>query len=335
MCSPTPSAGVAALVLSHVAMGSGMALAGLVTTFPLLVVSQCVCGLGWALASGADVAWLSDELDDPVRVDHVLTAQARWELVGGPAGMLGFGVLAFTTTLSTAIVMSGVAMVGLAVAVGRWPEDGFVPADPGRRRHEAVEILHDGARLARLDRAIGAALLATLLLNGGQEGYGRLQERRLLSLGFPTEPDPIVWFTAVGLVGYSLGAIALRVAQRHLEGERAPQRLYAAMCAVGAVGLVVFAHAPSVELAVLGVLLVSGLVSPVCRVATTIWVNRRATRRHRATVHSFVSQAEHLGEAVVGTVLAVVASGTSMSVVITASAVLFAAAGLVVRRSGS
>src|SRR5918995_1113167 len=39
------------LVLAHVVTGTGMVLAGLVTTFPALALSQALWGLGWAFAS--------------------------------------------------------------------------------------------------------------------------------------------------------------------------------------------------------------------------------------------------------------------------------------------
>src|SRR4051812_8346415 len=63
------------LVIGHVVMGTGMAMAGLVSAFPLLVVSQCLWGLGWAFSSGADVAWLTDELDRPDLIDRTLVGQ--------------------------------------------------------------------------------------------------------------------------------------------------------------------------------------------------------------------------------------------------------------------
>ena len=321
------------VVIAQVVTGAGMVVAGLVTTFPLLVASQCLCGLGWAFASGADVAWLSDELERPTLVDRVFAAQARWELLAGPAGMAAFGALAYATSLPVAIVASGAAMALLAVVVARWPEDGFVRADPGRRRHDAAAILRDGVRLARVDRVIGAALVATVLLHGGFQGYGRLLQRHLLDLGLPADPDPIVWFTAIGLLGFALGALAMRVVQRHIDGDDAPQRIYATTCAVGVLGLVLFAHAPSPSNAVVGALLVSGIADPVTRVATTIWVNRRTTSDVRATVHSFVSQAEHLGEVVLGLALAGLTSTASVPVALTGSAALLAAASLVALRS--
>ena len=317
------------VVIAQVVTGAGMVMAGLVTAFPLLVVSQCLCGLGWSFASGADVAWLSDEVGQPAVVDRTLTRQARQELIGGPAGMLAFGALAFGTTLAAAIVVAGAAMALLAVAVARWPEDGFVPTDPGRRWRGAAVILRNGARLARADRAIGAALVATVLLHGGHEAYGRLLQRHLLAVGLPAEPDPIVWFTAIGITGFALGALALRIAQQHMDGGVAPQSTYVATCALGALGLVLFASAPSPPSAVVGALLVSGVADPVNRVATTIWVNRRTTSAVRATVHSFVSQAEHLGEVVLGLALAALAGAASVPVALTGSAVLYVAAGAV------
>src|SRR3954452_19737418 len=103
------------LVIGHVVMGIGMAMAGLVTGFPLLVVSQCLWGLGWAFSSGADVAWLTDELDRPDLIDATLVAQARWDLVGSALGIVSFGALAWGSTLSTAIVVAGSAMVALGL----------------------------------------------------------------------------------------------------------------------------------------------------------------------------------------------------------------------------
>src|SRR5262245_12392755 len=66
------------LVLAHVVTGAGMATLGLVTSFPALALSQALCGLGWAFASGADVAWITDELGDPAAASRVLAARARW-----------------------------------------------------------------------------------------------------------------------------------------------------------------------------------------------------------------------------------------------------------------
>ncbi len=316
------------LVIGHVVMGIGMSMAGLVTAFPLLVISQCLWGLGWALSSGADVAWVTDELDRPDLIDSVLVAQARWDLIGTPIGIVTFGMLAWWSSLSVAIVLSGVAMVLLGiVVVARWPETGFQPADAGQRAGQSVAILRRGLALARIDRVIMTVLIATLLVNGSAEVYGRLLNHRLVAIGMPTHPDPIVWFAAMSLVGVLLGALVLGAVEARIAGLGVAMRTYVGSCALGVVGVLLFANGPSVAAAVTGSILVSGISLPVIRTAGVILVNRRTESSVRATVHSLLSQAENAGEITLGMSLALLARATSTAVALTGSAALLAVAG--------
>ncbi|MDQ3855067.1 MAG: MFS transporter, partial [Chloroflexota bacterium] len=180
------------LVISHVLVGASMVVTGLVTSFPALVATQMLWGVGWTFASGADVAWITDELDQPDRAARVLTARARWDLFGGVTGMLGLGVLAWATDLGTSMVLAGVAMVmlGLYVMV-RFTEHHFTPARTQRWRRSAA-ILGRGVALSRCDHEILLVLLATFLINGADEAFGRLYPRRLLELDFPQQPHPVV-----------------------------------------------------------------------------------------------------------------------------------------------
>lgn len=320
-----------ALIVAHVVMGAGMAMTGFVTAFPLLVISQCLWGLGWAIASGADVAWITDELDRYDLIDRVLTAQGRFDLIGTAFGIITFGALGWVTTLSLAIVVAGVSMVGLGLAiVARWPESRRQSDILGRPRASAVWVLRRGVAVARADRMIVLVLASTLIVNGGAEGFGRLFELRLIALGLPNAPDPIVWFAALALVAATLGALTLLFMQARIAGVGVAKRTYVAACGIGTIGLVVFAHAPNPASAVAGALLVKGIAFPTVRIAGTILVNRRTPSEARATVHSLLSQSENAGEIVFGLALAAIASAASSTVMLMASAGLVAAAGLVV-----
>lgn len=322
------------LVASHVVMGAGMAMTGVVASYELLVVSNCLWGLGWALSSGADVAWLTDELDRPDLIDRVLAAQARWGLAGTMLGLVLVGLLAWVTTMPVAMAFGGLGMIALGVAVSRWPETRFVAAGRGRAWIEAKTILHRGAQAARADPVILAMLAGTFIVNGAVVGFGRLLEQRLVGLGLPTSPDPVIWFAAIALVAAALGAISLRAVERRVDRNGVARRLYVVSCVIGGVCLAGFANAPDLVVAVGCSLVISGIGLPIVRVAETIVVNRRTEAEVRATVHSFLSQGENLGEIVLGLGLAVLAGAASATTALTVSAALLASAGALVSRTG-
>jgi hypothetical protein len=320
------------LVIAHIVMGSGMSIVAFTDRFGPLVVANCLWGLGWALTSGADVAWITDELDRPDLVDRVLVAQGRARLFGTMAGLAVFGTLAWATTLAVAVCTAGVSMIGLGlVDVARWPETRFTAVAAGQRISASISILRQGTRITQADGVVGAMLASTFLVNGAADGFGRLHEFRLLDLGLPTNPDPVLWFSAVAVLGAASGAVVLRCMEARIDGRGVANRVYLAASCTGTIGLIVFAHAPNAAMAVGGALLVSGIGLPIVRVVATIVVNRRVGSSSRATAHSLLSQAENLGEICFGVALALVATGSSTRA-LTVSAVVLALAGLVALR---
>ncbi|MEO1060464.1 MAG: MFS transporter [Actinomycetota bacterium] len=322
------------LVIAHVATGAGMVMAGLVTSFPALAASQALCGLGWAFASGADVAWISDELGEPDAVPRVLAVRARWDLIGAAVGLLGLGGVGAAAGLSAGIVTSGVLMIGLAGVVGRFPERRFVPVD-GRRARAGWRVLRRAVVLAAGDRDIRLVAAAWLLINGSADAYGRLVDQRLLGLGFGEGERPIVWFTALGLVLLAVGALTLRAVEARVHDDAVAVRAIVAACLVAALGLVVFAVAPDPRFAIAGVVLATGAAHPgsVVRAMTEIWVNRRTASDVRTTTHSLLSLTEQTGEVLVGASLAVLAAGSptwsfaGCAVLVAIAAMLVAATG--------
>jgi MFS family permease len=321
------------IVVAHLLMGIGMLATGLVTAFPVLVATQMLWGLAWTFSTGADVAWLTDELDQPERVAGVLTAAARWQQLGGAVGMIAFGALAWGSGLSTAMVGAGSAMLVLGLFVAaRFSEHGFEPTRHQRWR-ESVSIFRRGVDLARRDHEIPLVLVATLLTNGAAEGFGRLYPKQLVGLGFPTRPDSIVWFAALGLVSLAMGALALRIVEARIDGAGVARRVYAAACIIGALGLAMLAAAPDVFTGMSGVLIVGGVSLTVTRCASVVWVNKRTTSDVRATVHSFLSQAEYLGEITLGLGLGALAQATSIAAAMLGACGLVALTGVMVVRA--
>jgi MFS family permease len=318
------------LVLGHAFLAAGMVMTGLVTAFPLLLVTQVLWGVGWGFSSGADVAWITDELGQPGRIARVLTARARWDAVGGATGMVAFGVLGWATGLATAIVASGAATAALGLYVAaRFTEDNFTPVR-GQRWDASLSIFRHGVGLARRDHEILLLLAATTLINAASM-VTWLFPRQLIDRGFPN--DPVLWYTALGIASFAVGAVALRIVEAHIDRAPAARRAYAFACLIGAGGLIVLAAAPDALVGGIGVLLLSGVSLTVTRAVSVIWVNRRTTSEVRATVHSFLSQAECAGELASGFPLAVVAQAAGIPAALITSGALISCVGVMVGRS--
>ncbi|MGA7732477.1 MAG: MFS transporter [Chloroflexia bacterium] len=321
------------LVIFHILVGISMVATGLVTSFPALLGTQMLWGIAWTFASGADVAWLTDELDQPDRTAVVLAAQARWQQVGAASGMLGFGVLAWATSRGTAMVVAGgmMALLGLYV-VRRFTEQHFNPTRT-QRWQRATTILRSGVALARRDPQILVVFVATFLVNGAADTFGRLYPKQLVGLGFPNRLDPIVWFTGLGIVTFVVGALALRIVEARIAGAGVARRAYAAACGIGALGVLLLAIAPDTSTGSAGVLLAGGMSWTVTRAVGVIWVNSRTTSDVRATVQSFLAQVEYFGEILCGVALVVLVQATSITGALLGASALVACAGVVVARS--
>jgi MFS family permease len=318
------------LVIGQLLLGAGMVLTGLVTTFPLLVVTQMLWGLGWAFLNGADSAWLNDELNDPHRIARLLTVSARWDRAGGASGMIALGLLAWATSLATAIVVSGVAMALLAVLVTlRFQERHFTPTRE-KRWAASRAVFQRGMSLSRRDHEILLVSLATVLLNAAAT-VSWLYPKQLITLGFPS--DPVLWYALLGIVSAALGFVALRVVEARIDGVGSARRFYALACFSGALGLLVLAVAPVALIGGIGVLVMTGLADSVTRAISVVWVNRRTRSDVRATVHSFLSQAESIGEISGGVALAAVAQATNTAITLIIAGTLIATTGLMVARS--
>ena len=315
------------LVISQILMGLSMIITGLVTDFPLLVMAQMLWGISWTFASGADIAYITDELNQSEKIDGVLTRTARAQLWGAAFGIISVGLLAWSTTLSTAMIISGLLMMLLGAHIAfAFHEKRFI-----RIRHQrwlaSWNIFRDGVSLVRKSTVILVVFAATFLVDGASE-ISRLFPKKLVELGFPAEIEPIAWLTALSLITLIIGIPVLKIVEARVQNINTARLDYVFAGIAGILGLVVLALTPNTVVGSAGILLFSGIATPLTRTLASIQVNRATTDSVRATVHSFLAQAEYLGEILCGFSIGLIAKATGLKGALIASALLMGAASI-------
>ncbi|NOX28890.1 MAG: MFS transporter [Actinobacteria bacterium] len=175
--------------------------------------------------------------------------------------------------------------------------------------------------------------LVTAVVIGGlaKEAIDRLDIRRLLDVGLPQDFNEIVVVAVIVAARSLVGASALWLLRDRING-KAVVRLMVGLMTLTAVGVAMLAQIDVLALAALGLVLHGGswvASEPI----VAAWTNTFASSRQRATVHSFVGQAEAFGEIGGGIALGVVAQAAGVPTAMTISAILFGLAALVMSRA--
>jgi len=307
------------VIVGLVVVAGGMFL----TAVPALAVvlgAQVLIGAGWTFMSGADVAWLTDEVgEDAARPLYASGMRSElWGSVAGIAVGAGLGQLGLWVPL----VASAVALLVLAGWLGsRMHESDRQVADDDRLT--VTETLRRTRTSVRARPAVGVLLAVMVAAGLAGEGVDRLWQLHLVG-DEAGEGSTILVVSALVLGGLLLGTALTSLVERRLaaddDGVHA-RRWLAAGNGLIAVSVLALAVGPW-WLAAAG-LLTSQALRNACYPLVQAWANRGADPATRATLNSLVGQAESVGEIAGGPSLGGVAArfGTGSSLV--ASAAVF------------
>ena len=283
-------------------MGVGFLLTGLAPGVALVIAAAALMGFGWTFRSGAEDAWLADELG----VENIGPAYQRGAQVGRAAALAGIG-LAVALALVGArlpIVASGIAMIGLAAALALlMPETGFQPARRGdlSALGSMTATGRDGVRLIRATPVLVLIVGITFFQGMSSEGLDRLWEAHFLkNVGVPSlfGLDAVVWFGVIAAASLMIAvAVARPLVPRLSQLDRGGMaRVLLGLDAVLIAGMLVFALAGSFALA-LGAYLLTRLSRSLGGPVQAAWVNANVeSSRIRATVISLTNLGDSVGE---------------------------------------
>ena len=307
-----------------------IAVSFLLVSIPNLAVvlaSQVFIAVGWTGLSGADVAWITDEVGEDAARPLYATG-ARAEMLGSVAG-IGAGVALGQLELWVPLVASGVAFAVLAVVLLLCMTE-TAPARTHEDRPTVVETVRRIRIQVRARPTVGVVLAVMVAAGLAGEGVDRLWQFHLVEDDAGEDGTVL----AVGLLfatGLLLGALVATWVERRLRDDDpgTPRRLVGIANVGIALSVLLLATAPW-GVAAAG-LVASMALREACFPLVQAWVNRGADPATRATLNSLVGQSESIGEIGGGPILGAVGGTAGVPTALVTSAAVFGVGALLTR----
>src|SRR6478672_1362855 len=304
------------VVIGLVGSGLSFLVLGLSHSFLVVALTQVMWGFFASFQSGADVAWLTDELGEEAARPHYL----RGSQIGNAAALAGIvvGIALATINYRLPIILAslGVIVFGLAMLFVM-PEEGFEKKKraEGERIHTGmVNTFKNGVRQVRAQHVLVLILGVAALHGASTEGFDRLADFHLLKdIGLPAigNLERIVWFGVIDGVALILGIVALAMFKRrsHLNGHAHVARILRVIDLVLIAAVVVFGLAGVFWLALLAMWIVAAIRN-VREPIFDAWVNQGLDPSTRATINSMGAQSDAIGQAAGGPALGLIGNAS-------------------------
>lgn len=320
-------------------LGVGFLVVGAVPHFPVIVLAQVVCGLGYTFLSGALDAWLADEVGEQ-RVGRVYLRGGQLNRLAGLVGT-GLSVALASWRLNVPLLVGGTLYAGLALFLLRvMPEQHFRPAPRAERTtwQHLGTTWRGGTRVLHHRPLLLTLLVIGLFAGAASEGFDRLGEAHLLqNFTFPSlgALQPVVWFGLLNVMGSLVSLGVTEGLRPRLEtASRRPATLARILLAcntltvAGALGFALAGNFWAAVAALLAKRTVGALSTPLYNT----WLVRQIDPQVRATVLSMISQSDALGQVLGGPGLGAIGTAVSLrAALVTAGALLAPISGLYVR----
>lgn len=319
------------VIIGYVLIGLGFILEGVLPLFATILLAQVVWGVGYTFISGAQDAWLADEIGEEGLAQAYLRA-SQFGRLASLAGIL-ISVLLGTVRLALPFLVAGGLLVVLAFFLALFmPETGFHPTRrPDRNQWQSMgDTFRDGLSVVRGRRMLPLILMITALFGLSSEGLDRLWEAHLLeNFTFPTIGgwEPVVWFGAISVTTLLVGFAVTEVIRRRVDVDQPEMTIRLQLLLNGVVvgSVILFGLAGNFGVAVAAAMTVHvfrGANGPLFRA----WINKQIEPRVRATVLSMNGQIDAIGQVIGGPILGLVATAISLRAAMVGVGVLLAPA---------
>lgn len=327
------------VIIGYILMGLGFLVEGFFPAFIPILLAQVIWGLGYTFTSGAEEAWISDEIGEE-SANRLFLRAAR---IGLYASLVGMALAALVgVNVAFPIRWGGMGLVGLGILLAIiMPETGFTPTPREDRDtwQQMVFTLKEGISAVRSRPRLMAVLGIGLFYGLYSEGFDRLWIKHLLdNFDLPGffAGSQVGFFSALKALGTVASIVIMGLVEKRIDASKPGQIGRAMLLVTGSisVSLIGYALSPYLGLA-LAISLLIGILRRIAGPLYTSWVNQKLDSGTRATVISISSQVDAVGQIAGGPAVGLIAKLVSVTAALVTSGSLLSPALLLIGRANS
>jgi MFS transporter, DHA3 family, tetracycline resistance protein len=316
------------IIVGYMLIGASYLLQSLVPRFEVIVLAQVLLGAGYTFVSGAEEAWVADEMGES-QAGKVFLRATQLSQVGSLAAIPLSLALANRWQLSTPMTVGACILLLMgALLIAFMPETRFRPA-PQRERNTWRTLggqMVEGARAVRTSTMLLCILGVTLFIGLASEGFDRLYTAHFL-LDF-TLPDlwglkPVTWFGIIAAGSMLLSIGAAEIAGHLVDTSKARAILVALFV------LQALLTACTISFGLVGNFYVALVIYWLARVIDTMrvplkaaWITLYTDAHQRATVFSFDGMVDPVGQIAGGPIVGIIGERFSLRAALVAVGII-------------
>ncbi|EPD51282.1 hypothetical protein HMPREF1210_01880 [Paenisporosarcina sp. HGH0030] len=310
------------LAFGTLVIGLAHVLEGSTPEFWAIAVASAMWGIGWTFISGAEQAWIADELNDK-NLEKTFLRGSQFSSLARFAAILASVTIAAIWSVQIAIIVAGIMLIVMAVwAFIKLPETKFVRVTREKGVSgvtHMVNTIKAGISQIRGNTVLVSIAMVTLFWGLASEGFDRLYGAHFIVDYQLSESETVYWFGTFYAVAFLLNIVVLRFVERHVKGRYAHVLLITNTVLIAT--MIAFAWTGHFWVAV-AMYWVTSALRNVNYPLMSIVTNERIESKGRATTLSMFGQLDAFGQIAGGPLVGMLALYTSIAGGITSSASL-------------
>ncbi len=301
--------------------------AGVLSAFVLLLIGEFIRGIGETFLSGADQAWLTDEVGEG-KVAKIFVRTNQLRLIASLAGII-ISVALASIALNLPFIVGGVLYILLGIFLCVFmKEKNFEKVDAAKENPwKAMSATFlSGVSFIKNKPILVMLLVVTVFMGATSEGFDRLWEAHLLeAFTFPSigQFDVVVWFGIIHFVGTLISIGAMEGYQKRFDVNKPKVIRYSLFYFTIAqiVFMIFFALTPYFYLSIFCFWML-GIIGSITAPMYQAWLNQQLESKSRATVLSIMGQGNAVGQGLGGPFVGVIATRYYIRTALVLSAIL-------------